>query len=127
MPSGGMPAVGGLYTVLVINTNNQTTYFIYSQRTIAQCTTGPDGNIYGSSLWNTPGHYFQLNTTTDTFTWSSPQSGLLSAVSHIGAVVGANGAIYLLPSDNSNFIYRISEPQTIEPDRALSRFYNKGL
>ena len=126
MPSGGMPAIGGLYTVLVINTNNQTTYFIYSQRTMAQCTTGPDGNIYGSSLWNNPGYYFQLNTTSDTFTWSSPQSGLLFQVSHIGAVVGADGAIYLVPYDSS-FFYRISEPQTIDPDRALSRFYNKGL
>jgi hypothetical protein len=126
MPSGGMPAVGGLYPVLVINTNNQTTYFIYSQRTMAQCTTGPDGNIYGSSLWNNPGYYFQLNTTSDTFTWSSPQSGLLFEVSPIGAFVVAYVAFYFVPYDSS-FFYRISEPQTIDPNRALSRFYNKGL
>jgi hypothetical protein len=125
MPSGGIATVGGLYPILVIDTNNQTTYLIYSLRTVAQCTTGPDGNIYGSSLFNTPGYYFQLNTTTDTFTWSL-QSGLLFSLSHIGATVGADGAIYLVPYD-SNFFYRISEPQPIDPDRALSRFYNKGL
>jgi hypothetical protein len=125
MPSGGIATVGGLYPILVIDTNNQTTYIIYSERTIAQCTTGPDGNIYGSSLSNTPGYYFQLNTTTDTFTWTL-QSGLLFAVSHIGAAVGLDGAIYLVPY-NSSLFYRISEPQVINPNRALSRFYNKGL
>jgi hypothetical protein len=124
MPSGGIATVGGLYPILVIDTNNQTTYIIYSERTIANCCTGPDGNIYGSSLFNTPGYYFQLNTTTDTFTWTL-QSGLLFALSHIGATVGLDGAIYLVPY-TSNFFYRISEPQPIDPDRVLSRFYNKG-
>jgi hypothetical protein len=124
MPSGGIATVGGLYPILVIDTNNQTTYIIYSERTIANCCTGPDGNIYGSSLFNTPGYYFQLNTTTDTFTWSL-QSGLLFALSHIGATVGLDGAIYLVPFQSS-FFYRISEPQPIDPDRVLSRFYNKG-
>jgi hypothetical protein len=124
MPSGGIATVGGLYPILVINTNNQTTYLIYSERTVANCCTGPDGNIYGSSLFNTPGYYFQLNTTTDTFTWTL-QSGLLFSLSHIGATVGLDGAIYLVPY-TSNFFYRISEPQTIDTDRVLSRFYNKG-
>jgi hypothetical protein len=86
----------------------------------------------GQKSWNSQSfdlllmtnYYFQLNTTTDTFTWSI-QTGKLFSLSHIGATVGLDGAIYLVPYQSS-FFYRISEPLTIDPNRALSRFYNKG-
>jgi hypothetical protein len=119
MPIGA--ASGGKRQVLVIDTINDVRYTIPSDYQIAHCITGPDGNIYGQSLVVTPGFWFKLNTRTDTFEWTA--TSFVYAFSHLGAVVGLDGAVYLSPYLSGEF-HRISEKQTIEPNRVLSRFFN---
>ncbi len=119
MPVGAF--ANGKRQVLVIDTINDVRYTIPSDYQIAHCITGPDGNIYGCSLFSTPGRWFKLNTRTDTFEWTV--SNNLFALSNIGAVVGLDGAIYLSPYELFRFV-RISEPQSVDANRVLSRFFN---
>jgi hypothetical protein len=121
MPSGGIAFVNGKRPVLVIDTVNNIRYLIYSEYAIANSITGPDGNIYGETLDRTPGFWFKLDTVKDTFQWYP--SSFIYAFSHLGAAVGLDGAIYLTPYLSGEF-HRISEPQTVDPNRVLSRFYN---
>jgi streptogramin lyase len=121
MPSGGIAVINGMRPVLVIDTVNDKRYLIWSKYSIANCVTGPDGNIYGQSLFMSPGFWFRINSETDSFEWFP--SPFLYSLSHIGAVVGLDGAIYMTPYTDSRF-YRISEKMSVDSNRVLSRFYN---
>ena len=118
----GLATLGGINQILVIEPSTQTTYLIPFTNTGFGGCLGPDGNIYGPT-GNGSG-YYKIDPNTDIAT-VFPDPNMFFE-SHLGAVLGLDGAIYLM-SFQSGRIIRISDYVNISENRALSIFYNKGL